>query len=264
MRLSALPLLAALVASAGSAVLGGCNRPEPPPSTVSTAGTAASPTATATGATTTTTAPAKDAPTAAKADAATSLYELSAKRLDGTPEALSAYRGKVVLVVNTASECGYTPQYEGLEALYEKKQKQGLVLLGFPSNDFGGQEPGSAGEIAAFCKKNYGVTFPMFEKVVTKGEGASPVYRFLASKNGAPQWNFHKYLVGKDGAVRGAFPSAVRPDDAKLVAAIDKALAELGEPGALLPLAPGVSGATAVQSRHAAPVPPPEGAVQGV
>jgi glutathione peroxidase len=155
-----------------------------------------------------------------------SLYDLTVRRLDGTPEALSAYRGKVALVVNTASECGYTPQYEGLEALYERRQKDGLVILGFPSNDFGGQEPGSAGEIAAFCKKNYGVSFPMFEKVSTKGAEASPVYQLLGDKLGPPAWNFHKYLVGKDGTIRAVFPSAVAPDDAKLATEIDKLIAE--------------------------------------
>lgn len=158
--------------------------------------------------------------------AASSLHQLSARRLDGTPEALSVYRGKVLLVVNTASECGYTPQYEGLEALYQRRRTAGFVVLGFPSNDFGGQEPGSSGEIAAFCKKNYGVSFPMFEKLVTKGPAASAIYELLARKHGPPAWNFHKYLVGKDGAVRAAFPSAVGPEDAQLAVAIDKALAE--------------------------------------
>jgi glutathione peroxidase len=163
---------------------------------------------------------------AAPSAASSSLYGLTVRRLDGTTEALSTYRGKVALVVNTASECGYTPQYEGLEALYERRQKDGFVILGFPSNDFGGQEPGSAGEIAAFCKKNYGVSFPMFEKVVTKGAEASPVYRLLGDRFGPPAWNFHKYLVGKDGTIRAVFPSAVAPDDAKLAAEIDKLIAE--------------------------------------
>lgn len=145
---------------------------------------------------------------------------------DESPQDLCQYAGKVTLVVNTASYCGFTQQYEGLEALYAKYQAKGLVVLGFPSNDFGGQEPGSSGEIAAFCKKNYGVSFPMFEKLVTKGPAASAIYELLARKHGPPAWNFHKYLVGKDGAVRAAFPSAVGPEDAQLALAIDKALAE--------------------------------------
>ena len=124
-----------------------------------------------------------------------------------------------------ASECGYTPQYQGLEALYESYRGKGFVLLGFPSNDFGGQEPGDSKEIRAFCSTKFHVTFPMFEKVKTKGAGQSPVYAFLAAKNGAPQWNFHKYLVGKDGTVIAAFPSAVEPDSAALKGAIDEALA---------------------------------------
>jgi glutathione peroxidase len=157
-----------------------------------------------------------------------SLHELSAVRLDGTTEALSAYKGKVLLVVNVASECGYTPQYKGLQELYERRQGQGFAVLGFPSNDFGGQEPGTSSEIATFCQKNYGVTFPMFSKVSTLGAEASPVYRLLSAAAGPPKWNFHKYLVGKDGKVRKGFPSSVTPQDAVLAAAIDAALAEPG------------------------------------
>lgn len=167
-------------------------------------------------------------PTTPPTTDATSLHTLSAARLDGSPEELSIYKGKVVLVVNVASECGYTPQYEGLQALYEKRKEQGFVVLGFPSNDFGGQEPGGASEIAAFCKKNYGVTFPMFAKVTTVGAAASPVYQLLGAKEGPPRWNFHKYLVGKDGKVRKSFPSAVAPLGPELAAAIDAALAEAG------------------------------------
>ncbi|MCS6900415.1 MAG: glutathione peroxidase [Polyangiaceae bacterium] len=157
-----------------------------------------------------------------------SLHDLSAARLDGTVESLSAYKGKVLLVVNVASECGYTPQYKGLQELYEKRKDQGFAVLGFPSNDFGGQEPGTSSEIATFCQKNYGVTFPMFEKVRTLGAEASPVYKLLSVAAGPPRWNFHKYLVGKDGKVRKSFPSSVTPQDAALAAAIDAAL---GEPG---------------------------------
>ncbi|MBS2024069.1 MAG: glutathione peroxidase [Deltaproteobacteria bacterium] len=153
-----------------------------------------------------------------------SLHSLTANRLDGHPESLSAYKGKVALVVNTASECGFTPQYKGLESLYEAYKDKGFVILGFPSNDFGKQEPGDSKQIAQFCELKFKVKFPMFEKVVTKGEGQSPVYAFLTAKNGVPKWNFHKYLVGKDGQVIAAFPSAVEPESAELKAAIDAAL----------------------------------------
>jgi glutathione peroxidase len=170
------------------------------------------------------------APTAsasAPAPGATSLYAFSPRRLDGTTESLSTYKGKVVLVVNTASECGYTPQYEGLQKLHDELSPKGFTVLGFPSNDFGGQEPGTSAEIAKFCTMKFKVTFPMFEKVVTKGAGADPLYSFLATGVGAPEWNFHKYLVGKDGKVRKAYPSKVTPDDAGLRKAIEEALAGL-------------------------------------
>ncbi|WP_208719263.1 glutathione peroxidase [Corallococcus sicarius] len=156
-----------------------------------------------------------------------SFHQLSANRLDGKPEQLSDFQGKVALVVNTASECGYTPQYKGLEALHQGYKDKGVVVLGFPSNDFGGQEPGTSQEIAKFCELRFKVTFPMFEKVKTKkGEGQSPVYAFLAKDHGEPKWNFHKYVVGKDGQVKAAFPSSVTPDSPELKAALDKALAE--------------------------------------
>jgi glutathione peroxidase len=153
-----------------------------------------------------------------------SFFDLTANTIDAKPEPFAAYKGKVVLVVNTASECGYTPQYAGLEKLWEEYKGKGLVVLGFPSNEFGGQEPGTAAEIKKFCSLKYKVTFPMFEKVQTKGEGQSPVYRFLTSKHGEPKWNFHKYLVGKDGQVKQAFPSNVAPEDKDLRAQIDAAL----------------------------------------
>ena len=155
-----------------------------------------------------------------------SLHDFSVAKISGEPQSLSAYRGQVVLVVNTASACGFTPQYAGLEELWRVYRDQGLVVLGFPSNDFGGQEPGAESEIQSFCSRNYDVTFPMFSKVKTKsGSGQAPVYAFLTAKKGAPQWNFHKYLVGKNGEVLGAFPSRVAPDDPKLRAAIEQALA---------------------------------------
>jgi glutathione peroxidase len=162
----------------------------------------------------------------ALAEPVMSFFELKTNRLNGKAENLSEYKGKVLLVVNTASECGYTPQYAGLEKLYKEYKDKGALVLGFPSNDFGGQEPGSAKEIAKFCELRFKVSFPMFEKVKTKGEGQSPVYEFLARKHGAPKWNFHKYVVGKDGQVKAAFPSAVEPDSAELKKALDAALAE--------------------------------------
>lgn len=143
-----------------------------------------------------------------------------------TPVALNqVYAGKVLLVVNTASKCGYTPQYEGLEALNAKYGKQGFAVLGFPSNDFKGQEPGSEAEIQEFCTLTYGVKFPMFEKVEVTGANATPLYKDLARATGvAPGWNFHKYLIGRNGQVVAQFPSKVKPDDAQLLAAIEREL----------------------------------------
>jgi glutathione peroxidase len=142
------------------------------------------------------------------------------------PRSLCEYAGKVVLVVNTASECGYTPQYEGLEALYRKYRERGLVVLGFPSNDFGSQEPGSNREIAAFCVNQYAIDFPMFAKSSVRGEGANPLFADLAQATGsAPRWNFHKYLVARDGRAVQAFATRVEPQDPKLVAEIERLLA---------------------------------------
>jgi glutathione peroxidase len=156
---------------------------------------------------------------------AASLYDLKVKALDGTPVDLAQYKGKVTLVVNTASQCGFTPQYQGLQALREEMKGSGVEVLGFPSNDFGGQEPGSAEEIQTFCKKNYGVSFPMFQKVVTKaGPDQSPVYAFLGKKGDLPKWNFSKYVVGRDGQVRAFFGSRVKPEDAELRDALQAAL----------------------------------------
>jgi glutathione peroxidase len=153
-----------------------------------------------------------------------SLYELTARRLDGEPAALAAYRGQVALVVNTASECGFTPQYAGLERLYGKYKERGFVVLGFPSNDFGRQEPGSAPEIAEFCSTRFGVTFPLFEKVRTKGSDQSEIFRFLASAEGEPNWNFHKYLVDREGHVVAAFASALEPDAPEIERSIEALL----------------------------------------
>lgn len=135
------------------------------------------------------------------------------------------YAGEVLLVVNTASKCGYTPQYEGLEAMHQKYSAQGFAVLGFPSNDFKGQEPGSERQIQEFCTLTYGVKFPMFEKVHVIGAETTPLYRELAQETGvAPGWNFHKYLIGRDGRVVAQFPSKVRPDDPQLVQAIEREL----------------------------------------
>lgn len=135
------------------------------------------------------------------------------------------YAGKVLLVVNTASKCGFTPQYEGLQKLYEQYRDRDFLVLGFPSGDFGGQELGREEDIAEFCQINYGVGFPMFEKISVKGNNAHPFYRQLTEAAGeAPQWNFHKYLIDREGNVVGAYGSRVRPDDARLTGTIDKLL----------------------------------------
>jgi len=162
----------------------------------------------------------------ASAKASGSLYDLQTTTLDGKPAPLAAYKGKVTLVVNTASQCGYTPQYAGLQKLHDEMKGKGFSVLGFPSNDFGGQEPGAAEEIATFCQRNYGVTFPMFSKLVTKaGPDQSPIYTYLGATGNLPGWNFSKYLVGKDGTVKAFFPSKVTPEDPALRKAIEEALA---------------------------------------
>ena len=137
-----------------------------------------------------------------------------------------AYEGKVVLVVNTASKCGNTPQYDGLEAMYEKYGDDGLVILGFPSNDFMGQEPGTEEQIKEFCRLTYGVQFPMFEKTTVKGGDAHPFFAELAEASGTyPTWNFHKYLIGRDGQLVSEFSPRTRPENEELVAAVESALA---------------------------------------
>jgi glutathione peroxidase len=147
-----------------------------------------------------------------------SAYDHEAKLLDGTPVRLADYAGKVMLVVNTASQCGFTPQFEGLEKLYESYKDRGLVVLGFPSNQFGEQEPGSSAEIGAFCQKNYGVTFPMFEKIDVNGDAAHPLYKWL--KQSAPgvlgseriKWNFTKFLVDRSGHVKARYAPVTKPE----------------------------------------------------
>lgn len=149
------------------------------------------------------------------------------KRLqDDAPQDLCQYAGRVVLVVNTASYCGYTHQYEGLEALYAKYRDKGLTVLGFPSNDFQ-QEPGNSKQIADFCYNTYGVKFPMFSKTAVVGAGASPLYAWLAAQTGQPpKWNFHKYLLDRNGRVAAVFPSRVEPTDPTFIKRIDALLAE--------------------------------------
>ena len=151
-----------------------------------------------------------------------SIYSYTVESIDGKKVSLESYKGKVILVVNVASKCGYTPQYEDLQALYEKYNTKGLEILGFPSNDFMGQEPGSNEEISSFCKKNYGVTFPMFSKVQVKGKEMAPLYEFLTKQtlNGVSdskvKWNFQKYLVDEEGRFIDVFYSTTKPMSSKI------------------------------------------------
>ncbi len=147
------------------------------------------------------------------------------KTIDGEPAPLKQYQGKVVLIVNVASRCGYTPQYAGLEQLYRKYKDRGFVIVGVPANNFGGQEPGTEAEIKEFCKRNYDLTFPMMSKVSVKGGDMTPLYQYLTSSAGGDvKWNFTKFLAGKDGKVIGRFEPNVKPDAPELLAAIEKAL----------------------------------------
>jgi len=160
-------------------------------------------------------------------DACPEVLNYSFNRLQtGKPESLCQYRGKVVLIVNTASYCGYTHQYEGLEALYRKYKSRGLVVVGFPSNDFGDQEPGSNKEIAEFCRLTYGVEFPMFEKSSVTSIKTNPLYAELLARTGqSPIWNFHKYLVDRDGKQVTSFGTRVEPDNGDLIGAVERMLA---------------------------------------
>ncbi len=154
-------------------------------------------------------------------------HDITFEGLTGGTRPLAAYRGKAVLVVNTASECGYTPQYAGLQTLWTAYKDRGLVVLGVPSNDFGAQEPGSAAQIASFCTKTYGVDFPMTAKVATLGASAHPFYKRVVAELGedaAPRWNFHKYLLNGAGELAGAWPSKVAPESKELAKAIEAAL----------------------------------------
>lgn len=154
-------------------------------------------------------------------------HDLSSKTIQGKDIALSAFKGKPVLVVNVASKCGYTPQYEGLEKVYKTYKDKGLVIIGFPSNDFGAQEPGSEKEIADFCKLNYGVSFDLMKKVKVLGSDKDPVYQFLtenAPEKGDVKWNFEKFLIDKDGKIKARFPSSVKPESEELKKAIESVL----------------------------------------
>jgi glutathione peroxidase len=149
------------------------------------------------------------------------------KALDGSPILLSSYAGRPILVANTASLCGYTPQYAGLQDLWTRYRARGLMVLGVPSNDFGGQEPGGAAEIGQTAHAHYKVTFPITEKVGVKGKDAHPFYRwaFQERPSDAPRWNFHKYLIGRDGSLRAGFTSALEPTDPRVIVAIERELA---------------------------------------
>jgi len=161
---------------------------------------------------------------------ASNVLDFSLNSIDGKAAPLAQYKGKVVLIVNVASRCGFTPQYAGLEKIYEKYKDQGFVILGFPANNFGAQEPGSNEEIKTFCSSKYNVTFPMYAKISVKGADIHPLYQFLTDKQVNPstggdiQWNFTKFLVGKDGKVIARFESAITPESADVTGAIEKAL----------------------------------------
>jgi glutathione peroxidase len=163
--------------------------------------------------------------------AASNVYDYTLPSIDGSDASLSQYKGKVLLLVNVASKCGYTPQYAGLESLYEKYKDQGLVVIGFPANNFGAQEPGTNAEIKSFCTRTYHVTFPMYAKVSVKGSDMTPLYHYLTeqaspSTNGEIGWNFTKFLVDRNGNVVGRFESKVKPEDPALTGAVEKALSQ--------------------------------------
>ena len=154
-------------------------------------------------------------------------YDFNFNDLDGTPLNLSEYRDKVIVVVNVASQCGFTSQYEDLQQVWEKYQVKGVIVLGIPSNDFGSQEPGSNKEIKNFCEAKFGITFPMTEKVSVKGENAHPFYKWAKKnygKGAIPKWNFHKIIIGKDGKIEDTFASITKPSSKKFIQAIEEAL----------------------------------------
>ena len=167
------------------------------------------------------------APAAMAANCPALLNHTLPRLQDGVPQPLCQYQGKVVLVVNTASFCGYTGQYEGLEAVYDKYKGRGLVVLGFPSNDFGSQEPGTEKEIADFCRSTYGIKFPMMAKTDIAAPKTHPLYKQLIAKTGsAPKWNFHKYLIDRSGTRVASFDSKVAPEGRELITQIERLLAE--------------------------------------
>jgi glutathione peroxidase len=181
---------------------------------------------------TTNTTPAATAASPKKEGALNTIHQFTMKGIDGKDVALADYKGKVLVVVNVASKCGFTSQYDGLEKLYEKYKERGVVVLGFPANNFMGQEPGTDAEIAQFCSTKFGVSFPMFSKISVKGADIHPLYQYLTGKATAGEfagdisWNFNKFVIGRDGRIVARFGSRTKPDAADLVAAIDKALAE--------------------------------------
>jgi len=163
--------------------------------------------------------------------AASNIYDFTLPSIDGKPMPLSDFKGKVVLLVNVASRCGYTPQYSALESLYEKYKDQGFVIVGFPANNFGGQEPGSNEEIKTFCSRKYNVTFPLYGKVSVKGDDQTPLYQYLTKQTdpsimGEIKWNFTKFLVDRNGHVVRRFESAVTPDSKDVVSAVEKQLSQ--------------------------------------
>jgi glutathione peroxidase len=161
-----------------------------------------------------------------------SIYDLTVKTIEGKDAALSAYTGQVVMIVNVASKCGFTPQYKGLEALYQRYRAQGFVVLGFPSNDFLGQEPGTDAEIQQFCSLRYQVTFPLFSKITVKGKSAHPLYQYLTDPQTNPEfggnisWNFNKFLIDRRGRIVARFGSRTTPESEDVKVAIEKALAD--------------------------------------
>jgi glutathione peroxidase len=165
--------------------------------------------------------------TAAVMFAASSIYDFTLKSIDGKPTPLAEFKGKVVLLVNVASKCGFTPQYAGLEKLYEQYKDRGFVIVGVPANNFGGQEPGTNEEIKTFCSRNYNVSFPMMSKVSVKGDDKTPLYQYLTESSGGEiKWNFTKFLVDKNGKVVARFEPKVTPDSPEVTSAIEKALAQ--------------------------------------
>lgn len=160
------------------------------------------------------------------------LYDFEVKAIDGKQVKLDAYKGKVIMIVNTASKCGFTKQYDDLQNLYDKYGKDGLIILGFPANNFLAQEPGSNDEIQEFCRINYGVNFPMFAKISVKGKNMHPLYKYLTEKDSNPKhsgkisWNFTKFLISREGEIINRFAPATSPADAKVISAIEKALQE--------------------------------------